>query len=44
LDDERIELETRPHVALNEEGEADGTPSCINKPTMFSFDIGKNTE
>jgi hypothetical protein len=42
LDDHRIELEVRPFIARNEEGEPDGTASCVKETTMFSFDIASN--
>ncbi|PYX97078.1 MAG: hypothetical protein DMG63_15375 [Acidobacteria bacterium] len=39
VDDERIQLETRPFINFDEEGKPDPTPSCIKEPTMFSFDV-----
>jgi hypothetical protein len=38
IDHERIELEASPFVAINEEGEADATPSCVKEATPLSFD------
>ena len=43
VDDTRIELQVRPFVATNEEGEPAGTRSCINVATLFSFDIERDT-
>ena len=39
LDDGRIEIELKADKELDEEGNAGATPSCIEKPTRFSFDL-----
>ena len=39
LDDGRIDIELKPYKDLDEEGELGPTPSCVAKPTRFSFDV-----
>jgi hypothetical protein len=39
LDDGRIEIQLKADNELDEEGNAEETPSCIEKPTRFSFDV-----
>jgi hypothetical protein len=39
LDDGRIEIELKADKQVDEEGNAGATPSCIEKPTRFSFDV-----
>jgi hypothetical protein len=40
LDDGRISIELMPVKDVDEEGVADPTPSCVAKPTLFSFEVG----
>ena len=42
VDDERIQLEVRPFVSTNEEGEPDETSSCVKEAAMRSFDVVRN--
>lgn len=39
LDDERIAIELNPNLDVDEEGHAGPTPSCVQEPTHFTFDI-----
>jgi hypothetical protein len=39
IDDTRIEVEVSPAREVDEEGNASRVPSCVQKPTAFSFDI-----
>ena len=39
LDDTRFEIEVRPAKDLDEEGMAGPTPSCVQKPRRFHFDV-----
>jgi hypothetical protein len=38
-DDARIEIEVNPVKDVDEEGLAGPVPSCVQKPTRFSFDV-----
>lgn len=39
LDDGRIDIELKPNMEVDEEVNAGPTPSCVGKPTRFSFDV-----
>lgn len=39
LDDTRIDVQIEPSKDVDEEGVADPTPSCVENPTRFSFDV-----
>jgi hypothetical protein len=39
LDDGRISIELMPVNDLDEEGMADTTPSCVEQPTLFTFEV-----
>jgi hypothetical protein len=39
LDDVLIDIEFKPYNDVDEEGNAGPTPSCVGKPTRFSFDV-----
>ena len=39
LDEGRIDIELKPYKDVDEEGDPGPTPSCVAKPTRFSFDV-----
>lgn len=39
LDEGRIDIEIKPYKDIDEEGNPGPTPSCVAKPTRFSFDL-----
>lgn len=39
LDDVLLDIELKPYNEVDEEGNAGPTPSCVGKPTRFSFDV-----
>lgn len=39
LDDGRIDIELKPYKEVDEEGDVGPTPSCVRKPTRFSFGV-----